>query len=120
MGTDRADGDEGLITGEAIALEVPVTSFVLRACGAIIDLVAEILLALLLFSLVSVLAGEGGLDPSASAAVGIAALVTSLVLVPVAVETAPADARSASSPSARGSCATTAVRSRSATPSCAG
>ncbi|KQQ10531.1 hypothetical protein ASF46_05700 [Rathayibacter sp. Leaf296] len=88
MGTDRADDDDGLVTGEAIALEVPVTSFVLRACGAIIDLIAELLLALLLFYLVSVLAGDGGLDASATAAVGVAALVTSLVLVPVVVETA--------------------------------
>lgn len=90
MGIDRLDEgeDDSLITGEAIALEVPVTSFVLRACGAVIDLVAEILLALALFYLVSVLAGGDGLDPSAAAAVGIAALVTSLVLVPVAVETA--------------------------------
>lgn len=32
--------DADLVTGEAIALEVPVTSFVLRAVGAIIDLIA--------------------------------------------------------------------------------
>jgi uncharacterized RDD family membrane protein YckC len=78
----------GLVTGEAIALEIPVTSFVLRAAGAIIDLVAEFLLALGLFYLVFVLAGDGGLDPAATAAVAIAALVLSIVLVPVAVETA--------------------------------
>ena len=84
---DDVDG-AGLITGEAIALEIPVTSFVLRAAGAIIDLVAEFLLAFGLFYLVAALAGEGGLDPAAAAAVAIAALVVSIVLVPVAVETA--------------------------------
>lgn len=80
--------DAGLVTGEAIALEVPVTSFVLRAAGAVIDLVAELLLALGLFYLVALLAGDGGLDDAAVAAVSIGALVVSLVLVPVAVETA--------------------------------
>ncbi|NQX04118.1 RDD family protein [Rathayibacter sp. VKM Ac-2856] len=85
---DFARDDAGLITGEAIALEIPVTSFVLRAAGAIIDLAAELLLAFGLFYLVAVLAGDGGLDAAASAAVAIAALVVSIVLVPVAVETA--------------------------------
>ncbi|MWV50559.1 RDD family protein [Rathayibacter sp. VKM Ac-2803] len=82
------DGDPGLITGEAIALDVPVTSFVLRACGAIIDLLAELILAFGLFYLVASLAGDGGLDDAALAAVGIAALVVSIVVVPVVVETA--------------------------------
>jgi uncharacterized RDD family membrane protein YckC len=85
-GDDR--DSSGLVTGEAIALDVPVTSFVLRAAGAAIDLIAELLLALALFLLVGQLAGEGGLDDAALAAVGIAALVTSIVLVPLAVETA--------------------------------
>ncbi|WP_085475331.1 RDD family protein [Rathayibacter oskolensis] len=90
MGGQRIDerDDSGLITGEAIALDVPVTSFVLRASGAIIDLLAEFVLAFGLLYLVAALAGEGGLDDAALAAVGIAALVVSLVLVPVAVETA--------------------------------
>nr|WP_202129341.1 RDD family protein [Rathayibacter rathayi] len=77
-----------MITGEAIALEVPVTSFVLRAAGAIIDLVAEVLLALGLFLVVIALSGDGGLDPAASGAVAIAALVVAVVIVPVTVETA--------------------------------
>lgn len=81
-------GEPALVTGEAIALEVPVTSFVLRAAGAAIDLLAELLLALGLFYLVGLLAGDGGLDDAALAAVAIAALVVSIVLVPVAVETA--------------------------------
>nr|WP_244231798.1 RDD family protein [Rathayibacter sp. VKM Ac-2804] len=91
MSDDRDDAafdSAGLVTGEAIALEIPVTSFVLRAAGAIIDLAAEVLLAFGLFYLVAVLAGDGGLDPAATAAVAIAALVVSIVLVPVAVETA--------------------------------
>lgn len=88
--TDLREGfdDTGLVSGEAIALEVPVTSFVLRAAGAVIDVVAELLLALGLFYLVALLAGEGGLDDAALAAVGIAALVVSIVIVPVVVETA--------------------------------
>ncbi|NRG39956.1 RDD family protein [Rathayibacter sp. VKM Ac-2835] len=91
MSDDRDDAafdSAGLVTGEAIALEIPVTSFVLRAAGAIIDLAAEVLLAFGLFYLVAVLSGDGGLDPAAWAAVAIAALVVSIVLVPVAVETA--------------------------------
>ncbi|KQP97575.1 MULTISPECIES: RDD family protein [unclassified Rathayibacter] len=85
---DDGFDDPGLITGEAIALDVPVTSFVLRASGAIIDLIAELVLAFGLFYLVASLAGEGGLDDAALAAVGIAALVVSVVVVPVVVETA--------------------------------
>lgn len=85
--TDLFD-DTDLVTGEAIALEVPVASFVLRAVGAIVDLVAELLLALGLFLLVGSLSGDGGLDPAASAAVAVAALVVSIVIVPVTVETA--------------------------------
>ncbi|MBF4463361.1 MULTISPECIES: RDD family protein [unclassified Rathayibacter] len=80
--------DASLVTGEAIALEVPVASFVVRAVGAIVDLAAELLLALGLFLLVASLSGDDGLDEAATAAVAVAALVISVVLVPVAVETA--------------------------------
>ncbi|MHC2184637.1 putative RDD family membrane protein YckC [Rathayibacter agropyri] len=85
--TDLFDTPD-LLTGEAIALEVPVTSFVLRAVGAILDLLAELLLALGLFLLVASLSGDDGLDQAASSALAITALVVSIVLVPVAVETA--------------------------------
>ncbi|QWL27646.1 RDD family protein [Rathayibacter toxicus] len=85
---DQHEAEAGVVTGEAVALEVPVTSFVLRAVGAIIDALAELLLALGMFVVIASLSGSGGVDPAARAALSSAALVVAFVLIPVAIETA--------------------------------
>jgi uncharacterized RDD family membrane protein YckC len=79
--------DDDLVTGEAVALDLRPTSFVLRAAGTLIDwlvyLGAYVLLAL--FGLPLIIAGLG-LDDSTAAAVAIVSLVLVLVVAPTSVE----------------------------------
>jgi uncharacterized RDD family membrane protein YckC len=76
-----------LVTGEAVALALRPTSFVLRAAGTLIDWVlylgGYLLLALLGLPLVVVALG---LDDSTAAAVAIVTLVLVLVVAPTSVE----------------------------------
>ena len=75
-----------VITGEAVALDVRPASFVLRAAGAIIDLIAHVALALLLVYLLF-LAGEVvTIDPAAFQALIIVIIVVSFIVTPTAVE----------------------------------
>lgn len=76
-----------LLTGEAVALDVQSTSFVLRAAGAILDFVVTVLLAGLMFWLLFVLASGGAIDQSAVAAFSTSIIVFCCVVVPTAVET---------------------------------
>lgn len=82
-----AEGDEELITGEAVTLDLRPTPFVLRAAGTIIDVAVSIVLYLLVVVALS-LPLAAGLDEATSAALSIAALVFSIVVVPTAIETA--------------------------------
>lgn len=74
-----------LITGEAVALDVRATSFILRGAGAAIDFVAYfglyIVSALFLGA-----AGFGSVDQAMMAAVSIAGLVVVLFVIPMLVE----------------------------------
>jgi uncharacterized RDD family membrane protein YckC len=76
-----------LVTGEAVALDLRPTGFVLRAAGTIIDFVvyigAYVLIALVGLPLIAVALN---LDDSTIAALAIALLVIMLVAVPTAVE----------------------------------
>ncbi|MBG6239575.1 putative RDD family membrane protein YckC [Mycetocola sp. CAN_C7] len=76
-----------LVTGEAVALDVQSTSFILRAAGAIIDFLTTVVLAALMFWLLFVLASQGLIDQSATAAFTTSIIVLSCVVVPTAVET---------------------------------
>ncbi|MFK4729830.1 RDD family protein [Agromyces mediolanus] len=76
--------DEGLITGEAVQLDVRPAGAVLRAAGAAIDVLATLLVGGGLLWLASSLS----LDEAAFRAVGITVLVVCLVVVPTTVETA--------------------------------
>jgi uncharacterized RDD family membrane protein YckC len=84
----HSDGPDALVVGEAVALDVRPTGFVLRAAGAAIDVLASLAVALLLALGLVWLAAQGLLDGSSAAACGIAALVLSIVVLPVIVETA--------------------------------
>jgi len=78
---------EGLLTGEAVALDVLPANLILRGAGAAIDVVAYgILFVLLILSVLYVL-GDAA-DPALTRAVMIASLVVSLVIAPMVVETA--------------------------------
>ncbi|WP_353827345.1 RDD family protein [Agromyces sp. SYSU T0242] len=76
--------DEGVLTGEAVALDLRPASAVMRAGGAAIDVLATVVVAVLVLLAVSRL----DLDDAALRAVGISLAVLLLVVAPTAVETA--------------------------------
>lgn len=83
---DTEEGDDRLVTGEAVALDVAPTPYVLRAAGAAIDVLVEIAVAIGLVSLVQWLAV--GIDDALVQALSVLAIVLALVVLPIAVETA--------------------------------
>ncbi|SEN85664.1 RDD family protein [Cryobacterium luteum] len=82
---DLSAGDE-LVTGEAVALDVRPASVILRAASSIIDTLAYLALYLLI-QLAFFLSLAEFTDAALTQAVSIAALVFSLLVVPVLVET---------------------------------
>ncbi|MDJ0378953.1 RDD family protein [Cryobacterium sp. PH31-L1] len=87
--TDRAadfDRDAELVTGEAVALDVRPASVILRGAGAIIDAIAYLALYLLIL-LGFYLSFAVYTDAALTQALNVVALVFSLVVVPVLVET---------------------------------
>ena len=88
--TDRSDTDltrdDEVVTGEAVALDVRPASVILRAAGSIIDFLAYAALYLLI-QLAFFLSLAEFTDSALTQAVSIAALVFSLLIVPVLVET---------------------------------
>ena len=84
---DAALDDLGIVTGEAVALDVRPTSWPLRALGALIDWLCELGLFLaLMFGVIAFGAVSG--DGAMSRALLIIDLVLSFVLVPTVLETA--------------------------------
>ena len=79
--------EDELITGEAVALDLRPTGFVLRAAGTIIDwltyLGGYVLIVLFVFPVV---VGALNLDEAAAGAAAIVTLVLIIVVVPTAVE----------------------------------
>ena len=86
--SDAALDDLGIVTGEAVALEVRSTSWVLRAAGALIDGLAELGLFLALLFGITALGTAAGADDSISRALVIVDLVVSFVIAPTILETA--------------------------------
>ncbi len=89
-GEDSVEHDENLhelVTGEAVALDLRPSSFVLRAAGTIIDYLvyfgSYIAIVIVMFSL----ADQLGLDQALMTALSVVALVLCLVAIPTAVET---------------------------------
>ena len=76
--------DEGVVTGEAVTLDIRPASAIIRAGGAIIDVLVSVLLILGLLLALSGL----GIDETGFQAILIAGIVTCIVIVPTAVETA--------------------------------
>ncbi len=85
---DLIDGgvEHELVTGEAVALDVKPTSYILRAAGAALDWLAYMLLFLGLVLII--LATAGDLDPALQSALVTVSLVLSLVIAPMTVEVA--------------------------------
>lgn len=85
--TDLAPDDLGIVTGEAVALEVRSTSFPLRALGALIDFLCELGLFIgLMFGVIA--SGVTSQDSSLSRALLIIDLVLSFIIAPTVLETA--------------------------------
>jgi uncharacterized RDD family membrane protein YckC len=81
------DATTALVTGEAVALDLRPTGFVLRAAGTIIDwLVYFGGYILLVIFVLPLIADSLQLDSAASAAVAVAGLVVVLVAAPTTVE----------------------------------
>ena len=78
-------GDDELVTGEAVALDVRPAGVILRAAGTIIDWLAYLLLYLLLAFVVTVIAGQY-LDAALAQALMIVGLVLSVLITPMIVE----------------------------------
>lgn len=81
------DDRQELVTGEAVALDLRPTSFVLRAAGSIIDFVLYFGAYIAIILVIVSLADQLGIDEAMIAAIGVTGLVLCLVVAPTAVET---------------------------------
>lgn len=82
---DDARGDQELVTGEAVALDVRPASVILRGAGTIIDWLAYLGIFLLFALGVNWLVGS--IDSALARALLIAGLVFSILIIPMLVET---------------------------------
>ncbi|THG30720.1 RDD family protein [Naasia lichenicola] len=86
---DRLDGpsiaDDEVIVGEAVALDVRPASVILRAAGALIDIVAAGLVLLAFFTGIGFVV-QFNFDNALLAALAITIIVTVLIIVPTVVE----------------------------------
>jgi len=76
-----------LITGEAVALDLRASSFVLRAAGAVIDFIVYFGGYFALVAVFLGFADQLGLDEALTQAVALSGAVLCLVVIPTAVET---------------------------------
>ncbi len=84
---DYAPGEEGTLTGEAVSLDLHPTGFVLRAAGALIDVVAQLVVFLILLTVQSIAFLNLGVEPAVQSALFIVTIVGCLVGIPITVET---------------------------------
>jgi uncharacterized RDD family membrane protein YckC len=88
MSSTSTPDDLGIVTGEAVALEVRSTSWVLRAAGAIIDVLAEVVLFFALLFGIGLLSGATHADQAIDTALVVVDLVVSFIIAPAVLETA--------------------------------
>jgi len=77
-----------LVVGEAVALDLRPTGFVLRVAGALIDYAVYAIVLVLLVVLVGALSEAGAVDDAVAQALVVASVVTCLIGLPLVVETA--------------------------------
>jgi uncharacterized RDD family membrane protein YckC len=82
------DYDDQVVTGEAVALDLRPTGFVLAAAGAMIDWLVYFVggLILMTFALAPVLSGPLGRDSASATAILVVSAVLVFIGIPVAVE----------------------------------
>ncbi len=83
-----APGDDELLTGEAVALDVRPASFLLRSASGAIDLAVYLGSLLLAILGVTSLLADSGIDPALGQALSLSLVVAFLVVAPVVVEVA--------------------------------
>jgi uncharacterized RDD family membrane protein YckC len=81
-------GQDEVLTGEAVALDVQPLGFFLRAVGAIIDMVAAAAVLIAFSAVAGAVTGTGWEAVTLSPTITITTLVIVLLVVPTAVETA--------------------------------
>jgi uncharacterized RDD family membrane protein YckC len=81
-------GQDEILTGEAVALDVQPLGFVLRGAGVAIDVLCGIVLAIVVFVVVGSLLLNGALDPAVAPILSIVVLVLITVVLPTLMETA--------------------------------
>lgn len=84
---DYAPGEDGTLTGEAVALDLHPTGFVLRAAGALIDFVVHVVVFIVLLIAMLLTTTQLGTEGAVVSALVIVTLVVSFVGIPIAVET---------------------------------
>ncbi len=84
---DYAPGEEGTLTGEAVTLDLHPTGFVLRALGALIDVVASVVVFVILAIALSLTLVTLGTEEAVQAALFIVTIVVCFVGIPMTVET---------------------------------
>lgn len=84
---DYAPGEEGTLTGEAVSLDLHPTGFVLRAAGAVLDIVAYVVVFFIAVMAVGMATSVLYTEGAVMAAVFIILLVTCFVGIPIVVET---------------------------------
>jgi uncharacterized RDD family membrane protein YckC len=84
----EAYGDDELLIGEAVALDVRPAGFILRAGGGAIDFVISVAILIVLFLGIGALAQGGVIDVALQATLSVSALVICFVVLPTTVEVA--------------------------------
>jgi uncharacterized RDD family membrane protein YckC len=84
---DYAPGEEGTLTGEAVSLDLHPTGFVLRAAGALIDVVAQLLVFGVVMTALAITLTALGTEEAVQAALFIVTIVVCFVGIPMTVET---------------------------------
>lgn len=84
---DYAPGEEGTLTGEAVSLDLHPTGFVLRALGALIDIIVAVFTFIVATIVVGIATSAFTTEPAVQVAIGIVLWVLCLVGIPVTVET---------------------------------
>lgn len=76
-----------VVTGEAVVLEVPCASFPSRLLALVLDLLIQLVMFAVLFSILGVASLNGGLNTASASAVGVVLVVAVVVGYPVIWET---------------------------------
>lgn len=83
---DYAPGEDGTLTGEAVSLDLHPTGFVLRALGALIDVVAQVVVFAVVMTALIITLTTLGTEEAVQAALFIVTIVVCFVGIPMTVE----------------------------------